>query len=335
MISREQMSTLIDQDVFDPAGEKVGTVGQAFYDAQTGEPSWVSVRTGLFGMKESFAPLGDARLDKDGVWITASKDTVKDAPRVDVEQGHLGPEEETELYRYYGIQVGQASAGNRSAMQTDAYQGSSGETSASDYSPAAGYAGYKDYSSPAEEESALRERARGVAQEPAMGTADAPVVGTATPSAAQPYASEAKNKRRGDRSGLAEQQEERVPEFMRYEERVRVGTEQAERGRVRLVKHVVEEDYETSVPVRREEVRIHREPIEAKDFTSDGQPHDFADDETEFVLYEERPIVTTESVPVERIRLEKEMVTEQQTIHQKLRKEQVDIAGGEMGLGGK
>ena len=47
----------------------------------------------------------------------------------------------------------------------------------------------------------------------------------------------------------------------RSEEELRVGTTERESGRVRLQKYVVEEEVTETVPVRREEVRVEREPI--------------------------------------------------------------------------
>src|SRR5687768_12744127 len=47
----------------------------------------------------------------------------------------------------------------------------------------------------------------------------------------------------------------------RSEEELRVGTAEQERGRARLRKYVVTEEVQQTVPVRREEVRVEREPI--------------------------------------------------------------------------
>ncbi|MGM7423360.1 PRC-barrel domain-containing protein [Cellulosimicrobium sp. CpK407] len=103
MISTDQIERLLSGGtVVSQAGEKVGKVGQVFLDDRTGEPAWVTVKTGLFGTAESFVPLADADVQGDVVRVPYTKDTVKDAPRVDDSEGHLSHEEETELYRYYG-----------------------------------------------------------------------------------------------------------------------------------------------------------------------------------------------------------------------------------------
>ena len=94
----------------------------------------------------------------------------------------------------------------------------------------------------------------------------------------------------------------------RSEERLKVGTEQVETGRVRLVKHVVTEQQQITVPVSHEEVRLEREPI------ADGRPgRELADDEQEIRLHADRPVVDKEAVQVERLRLGKDTVTEQET----------------------
>ena len=42
--------------VFDRDGDKIGGVGEVYLDDTTGEPAWVTVNTGLFGLKETFVP---------------------------------------------------------------------------------------------------------------------------------------------------------------------------------------------------------------------------------------------------------------------------------------
>ena len=102
MIGTDTISRVIGQDVYDESGDKIGSASEVYLDDETGQPEWVTVRTGLFGTKESFVPIRDADLTDDGVRVTVSKDKVKDAPKIDAD-GHLSPEEEQELYRYYGL----------------------------------------------------------------------------------------------------------------------------------------------------------------------------------------------------------------------------------------
>lgn len=101
MIGKDQLERLASGNVLDNQGNKIGSVGQVYLDDLTEEPSWVTVRTGLFGTSETFVPLEGARFEGDDIVVPYEKDMVKDAPRVDADQ-HLDVSEEQELYRYYG-----------------------------------------------------------------------------------------------------------------------------------------------------------------------------------------------------------------------------------------
>ncbi|HEX8632080.1 MAG TPA: PRC-barrel domain-containing protein, partial [Catenuloplanes sp.] len=97
MLNQNDISKLMGADVYDSDGSKIGTAGQVYLDDQTGSPEWVSVRTGLFGTKESFVPLSRATLSGDRIEVPFDKARVKDAPRIDAD-GDLSPAEEDELY---------------------------------------------------------------------------------------------------------------------------------------------------------------------------------------------------------------------------------------------
>ena len=105
MIDQASVPSLMGSTVRDSAGEKIGKVGQVYLDDTTGQPEWVTVRTGLFGTKESFVPLAAARVEGDELVVDIPKSKVHEAPRID-EEGHLSEEQETELYTYYGVSQG-------------------------------------------------------------------------------------------------------------------------------------------------------------------------------------------------------------------------------------
>ena len=63
------------------------------------------MHTGLFGTNETFVPVQGAEFNGDRVTLAYDKAQVKDAPNIS-EDGHLSPEEEKQLYRYYGIDYG-------------------------------------------------------------------------------------------------------------------------------------------------------------------------------------------------------------------------------------
>ena len=111
----------------------------------------------------------------------------------------------------------------------------------------------------------------------------------------------------------------------RSEEQLHVGTEKVETGRARLRKYVVTEQQSVQVPVSREEVRLEREPITDGNRGDAMAGADISEEEHEVVLHAEQPVVATEAVPVERVRLNTETVTDQQTVTGEIRKEQIEL----------
>jgi uncharacterized protein (TIGR02271 family) len=106
-----------------------------------------------------------------------------------------------------------------------------------------------------------------------------------------------------------------------------VGTRSEEVGRARLRKYVVTENVTETVPVSREEVRVEREPITDANVGNAMDGPAISEEEHEVVLHAEQPVVAKEAVPVERVRLDKDVVTEQAQVTENLRKEEIEVDG--------
>ena len=110
-ITENDLSGVYDGEVLSASGEKIGSVGQIYLDDQSGEPTFVTANTGLFGMSQSFVPLRGARVENGNVIVDFDKTTVKDAPRID-DDGSLTPAEEDQLYAYYGMSTNTVDSGD-------------------------------------------------------------------------------------------------------------------------------------------------------------------------------------------------------------------------------
>jgi uncharacterized protein (TIGR02271 family) len=241
MIDRTQLEALYDCDVIDKKGERIGSVKQVWLDDTDGAPAWAEVHTGLFGLKESFVPIQQARVSGGAITVPVDKELVKEAPKIDVSGQNMSDEQQNELYRHYGM-IPSAKRGEHDRLDHD----------------------------------------------------------------------------RSDRDRRTAPRDDDMA-VTRSEEQLEVGTRQVESGRVRLVKHVVTEQRDVTVPVSHEEVRVVREP-------ADGPAkHAFADEEAEVTLHREEPVVQKRAEAVERVRLEKDNVTEQQRVSGEVRKERVDV----------
>jgi uncharacterized protein (TIGR02271 family) len=92
----------------------------------------------------------------------------------------------------------------------------------------------------------------------------------------------------------------------------------------------VTENVTQTVPVSHEEVRLEREPITDANRGQAMSGSDITDEEHEVTLQAERPVASKDTVPVERVRLGKETVTEDHEVSETLRKEQVDDPGTDL-----
>ncbi|UIZ91952.1 PRC and DUF2382 domain-containing protein [Corynebacterium sp. CNCTC7651] len=113
--------------------------------------------------------------------------------------------------------------------------------------------------------------------------------------------------------------------IVRSEEQLNVSKDRVESGQVRLRKYVVSETETVEVPVEREEVRVVREPITDADRANyDGQ---IGEAEASVTLHEDRVSVSKESVPVEKVSLEKETVRDTERVSEEVRKERFETDG--------
>jgi len=120
----------------------------------------------------------------------------------------------------------------------------------------------------------------------------------------------------------------------RSEERLRAGTERVSAGKARLRKWVETENVQVDVPVTRERAVIEREPITEANMGNAMDGPAISEEEHEVTLTEERPIVTKETVPVERVRLDTQVETEVETVTEQVRKERIDADGDIVDLRG-
>ena len=164
-----------------------------------------------------------------------------------------------------------------------------------------------------------------VAPSPAADVAPPPVV--PTPTVEVPAAAQAPPPATPDDGAMT-----------RSEERLRVGTEQVATTRARLVKYVVTEEVQITVPIRREEIRVEQVPLDADDADWGGESLEVPSSGAagpgsegsaglpdEIVLHTERPVVTVEVVPTERVRLRTELVEAQETVTGQVQRERIVV----------
>jgi len=111
----------------------------------------------------------------------------------------------------------------------------------------------------------------------------------------------------------------------RSEEQLRVAKERVEVGKAELNKYVTTEHVEQAVAVQKERVVIEREPITAANIGNALSGAQISEAHYETTLTEDRVTAAKEVVPIERIRLAKQVETSTQNVGADLRKEHVDF----------
>ena len=304
MLSEREVSAAVGSTAYGANGDKLGTVEHFFVDDRTGSPTWVSVTTGLFGTRHSVVPATDAAYDEDdgSLRLPVTAEAVKSAPPLAGD--HLDPAEEAELRRHYGM----PDPGLQDPGSHDQERPVAGDQEA-------GSAGWLPPVPPAaaDRDDSLDDRGDAAMAAPTQEMAVVPPI----PAAADEHGA-----------------------MVRSEERLLVGTERVATTRARLVKYVVTEEVQITVPIRREEIRIEEVPLDAPDAApgeslvvedpagarSSSGGHGVADGlPEEIVLHTERPVVSVEVVPVERVRLRTETVQGQETVTERVQREQIVV----------
>jgi ribosomal 30S subunit maturation factor RimM len=79
VIGVDQIEAWRGQRVIDPDGEQLGKLDEVFFDAASGMPLLIAVKSGLLGRKSTLVPINDATVGPDYVRVTHRKEVVDQA----------------------------------------------------------------------------------------------------------------------------------------------------------------------------------------------------------------------------------------------------------------
>lgn len=294
----KNIKDLFNATAYDNNGEKLGDVNEVFVDDQSGQPTFVEVNHGLFGMNSSPVPLRGHDFSGDDLKLGFSKDRIKDAPEFDSDKP-LTPEAQSDIFKHYGLE---------SAHDVTDYKDSNLDSK-------------RDVQAGADKDHNLTAGAGAAGAGVAGAHADEKKADTHTTDAA------ATERKAGVADDAAAARTNNDGELIRSEEQLNVNKERVATGEARLRKYVVTDTETVEVPVEREEVRVERTPINAEDAKNYNGAISGDSEEASVTLHEERVNVNKETVPVEKINLKKDTVRDTETHTEELRKEQIDTDG--------
>ena len=286
----KNIKDLFDATAYDKAGEKLGSVKEVFVDEQTGQPTFVEVNHGLFGMNSSLVPLRGHDFNGDELKLAFSKDRIEGAPDFDSDKP-LTPEAQADIFKHYNLE---------NAQDVTTYRDERTGTTTGAGAAGAGVAGagVAGAGAHANDETVTTERTATTDRDAATGTT------------------------------AGHNLTDNDNELIRSEERLDVNKERVATGEARLRKYVVTDTETVEVPVEREEFRVERTPISEADAANfNGNIGDNDTAEASVTLHEERVNVDKKTVPVEKVNLSKETVKDTETHTEELRKEQIDTDG--------
>ena len=294
----KNIKDLFNATAYDKNGEKLGDVNEVFVDDQSGQPTFVEVNHGLFGMSSSLVPLRGHDFSGDDLKLGFSKDRIKDAPDFDSDKP-LTPEAQSDIFKHYGLD---------NAHDVTDYKDSNLDSK-------------RDVQAGADKDHNLTAGAGAAGAGAAGAHADEKKADTHTTDAA------ATERKAGVADDAAAARTNNDGELIRSEEQLNVNKERVATGEARLRKYVVTDTESVEVPVEREEVRVERTPINAEDAKNYNGAISGDSEEASVTLHEERVNVNKETVPVEKINLKKDTVRDTETHTEELRKEQIDTDG--------
>jgi len=89
------------RELVDSSGERIGKLEDVYYDVETEEPQFGTVKEGMFKRHLTFVPLVGLTIGPDNLQLAVSRDQVKEAPNLGLND--LSQVDESRLYHHYEL----------------------------------------------------------------------------------------------------------------------------------------------------------------------------------------------------------------------------------------
>ncbi len=89
------------KELVDKDGERIGKLEEVYFDVETDEPQFGTVKEGLFGRHLAFVPLAGVTIGPDRLQVPFTKAQIKDAPEIELHD--LSQADESRLYHHYEL----------------------------------------------------------------------------------------------------------------------------------------------------------------------------------------------------------------------------------------
>ena len=87
----------------DRNGENIGKLQDEYFDVETDEPMFGTVKEGLIGRHLTFVPLAGLTFGPDALQMAVTREQVKSAPNIELHGDELSRADESALYHHYEL----------------------------------------------------------------------------------------------------------------------------------------------------------------------------------------------------------------------------------------
>jgi PRC-barrel domain len=102
-VLHQDLSAWRGRDLVDRDGERIGALQDVYFDVETDEPQFGTVKQGWINRHLTFVPLLGVTVGPASLQVTATKEQIKKAPHIDLAGDELSGEEESALYHHYHL----------------------------------------------------------------------------------------------------------------------------------------------------------------------------------------------------------------------------------------
>jgi hypothetical protein len=102
-VLHQDLSAWRGRDLVDRDGKRIGALQDVYFDVETDEPQFGTVKQGWINRHLTFVPLLGVTVGPASLQVTATKEQIKNAPHIDLAGDELSGEEESALYHHYHL----------------------------------------------------------------------------------------------------------------------------------------------------------------------------------------------------------------------------------------
>ncbi len=102
-VHHQDLSEWRGRTLHDANGERIGKLEDVYFDTDTDEARFGTVKEGIFSRHLTFVPLVGVTVGPDNLQVATTMADVKNAPNIALEGGQLTADDESVLYHHYRL----------------------------------------------------------------------------------------------------------------------------------------------------------------------------------------------------------------------------------------